>query len=75
MPISRNTWMACGRTEDGSEPAEETMTPRGARERAIPSAIWLRAEFATHRNRMCPGRKALRIAASIIHSGGTPPVP
>lgn len=52
IPISRRTEIASGRTEVGREPADQTLTPGGAIECAIPSAIWLRAELATHRNRM-----------------------
>ena len=72
MPISPRARTACGRTMEGTEPAEDTRTPSGASDRAMPSAIWLRAELATQRNRMCLGRSARRIPASIIHSGGTP---
>ncbi len=68
MPISRRTHIASGRTEAGDDPAEETITPRGASERPIPSAIWLRAEFATQRNRMCRGRRLRRASAPVLHS-------
>jgi hypothetical protein len=43
--------MASGFTRDGLDPADETSTPAGASARAMPSAIWLRAELATQRNR------------------------
>jgi hypothetical protein len=52
IPISLSAAIASGRTLVGREPADHIFTPGGARERAIPSAIWLRAEFATHRNRI-----------------------
>jgi hypothetical protein len=52
IPISASTSMASGRTRVGCEPAERIVTPAGASERASPSAIWLRAEFATQRKRM-----------------------
>ena len=68
MPISLRTWIACGRTEAGDDQAEETFTPSGARERAIPSAIWLRAEFATQRNRMCCGFIDRSSATSVLQS-------
>jgi hypothetical protein len=51
IPISRSTAIASGLTDVGRDPADQIFIPEGARERAIPSAIWLRAEFATHRNR------------------------
>jgi hypothetical protein len=44
--------MASGRTVVGLDPADQTLTPGGATDLAIPSAIWLRAELATHRNRI-----------------------
>ena len=70
MPISSRTRIASGRTDAGNDPAEDTLTPCGARERAIPSAIGLRAEFATQRNRMCRGRIARSSAASVLQSPG-----
>ena len=67
MPISRSASTACGRTDVGSEPAEDTFTSGGARLRAMPSAIWLLAEFATHRKRMCRGPSSLRCSVSATH--------
>jgi hypothetical protein len=34
-----------------ADPADEIFTPAGASDRATPSAIWLRAEFAAPRKR------------------------
>ena len=64
------TSMACGRTWVGTEPAEETVTPFGANARAMPSAIWLLAEFATQRKRKCLGASARSTDASSFHRGG-----
>jgi hypothetical protein len=52
FPISRITVIAAGRTDVGRDPADQILTPEGASDFAIPSAIWLRAELATHRKRM-----------------------
>jgi hypothetical protein len=49
MPISFKTAMASGRTLVGREPADQTLTSGGRKARAMPSAIWLRAELATQR--------------------------
>jgi hypothetical protein len=54
-PISSSARIASGFTCDGCDPADEILTSPGARERAIPSAIWLRAEFATQRKSRCRG--------------------
>ncbi len=43
MPISESAFTASGLSLDGWDPADETLTDGGARDRAIPSAIWLRA--------------------------------
>jgi hypothetical protein len=51
-PISFKTATASGRTLVGREPADHTWMPGGTMVRATPSAIWLRAEFATQRKRM-----------------------
>jgi hypothetical protein len=51
MPISAMASIAYGFTLDGCEPALETSTLEPRSLRARPSAIWLRAEFATHRNK------------------------
>jgi len=56
MPISFNTAMASARTLVGCEPADHTRVSADTRVRAIPSASWLRAEFATHRNNSPRGR-------------------
>jgi hypothetical protein len=56
--------MASGFTREGCEPAEEMVTADGATERAMPSAIWLRAEFATQRKRMWRGLAARSCSAS-----------
>src|SRR5438445_12506396 len=52
MPFSCNASTASGFSRPGSEPALKNRYPSGAMARARPSAIWLRAEFATHRNRI-----------------------
>jgi len=52
IPISSRTAMASGRTLVGREPADQTLVPAGASERATPSAIGLRAELATQRKRI-----------------------
>jgi hypothetical protein len=52
IPISRSAMIASGRTDVGLDPADQISRPRGARDLAIPSAIWLRAEFAAHKNKM-----------------------
>ncbi len=70
MPISSRTRIAWGRMGAGEDPAEEMTRCAGARDRAIPSAIWLRAEFATQRNRMCRGGNAPSSAASVLQSPG-----
>jgi len=46
-----------------ADPADEIFMPAGASDLAIPSAIWLRAEFATQRNRKCLGWSARSSAA------------
>ena len=69
IPISSSTAIAWGRTDVGAEPADEILTPGGASARAMPSASWLRAEFATHRKRMCFGPRARRSEASVNHDG------
>ena len=55
MPTSRSASMASGLTRDGSEPALCTRTRSPNFARASPSAIWLRAELATQRNRIDEG--------------------
>ena len=50
MPASAITRTASGLTDDGADPALCTRVRAPNRARASPSAIWLRAEFATHRN-------------------------
>ncbi len=72
MPISASAAIASGLTRVGWEPADHTVTPAGASDRAMPSASWLRAEFATQRNSTPRGASARRTAASSSHSGGTP---
>src|SRR5215208_7550294 len=52
IPTSRSASIASGLTRDGSEPALWTRTRSPNFARARPSAIWLRAEFATHRKRI-----------------------
>lgn len=54
----------------GCDPADATSTPAGASARAMASAIWLRAEFATHMNRMKRGSSACATAASICQGSG-----
>jgi hypothetical protein len=67
MPISSSTLTASGFTREGADPAEETFTPAGASARAMPSAIWLRAELATQRKRTCRGLAARSFSASASH--------
>ena len=55
IPISASASTASGLSREGCEPADEIFTVGGARARAMPSAIWLRAELATHRKRTCLG--------------------
>ena len=52
IPISAIARIAYGLTRDGSDPADCTRTSWPNNCRARPSAIWLRAEFATHKNKM-----------------------
>src|SRR3546814_19498031 len=52
MPISAIASTAEGFTREGAEPALITVARSPSRWRARPSAIWLRAELATQRNRM-----------------------
>ena len=69
MPASRSAATASGRTEVGSDPAEETRTPSGARCRPIASPSWLRAELATHRRARGWGRLS---GARGLHSSRRP---
>ncbi len=64
IPISSSAWMASGLTREGRDPADEMMRPGGASLRAMPSAIWLRAEFATQRNRTWRGESSRSSSAS-----------
>ena len=50
MPTSAMACAASGLTDEGADPALCTRARLPNRARASPSAIWLRAEFATHRN-------------------------
>ena len=64
MPISSSARMASGFTRDGCDPADETVPPAGASDRAIPSASWLRAELATQRKRTWRGASSRSSSAS-----------
>jgi hypothetical protein len=65
IPISRSTAIASERMDAGLDPADRISTPGGAGVRAIPSAIWLRAEFATHKSgSFCVGAALERIDVS-----------
>src|SRR5262249_5494258 len=57
------TSMAAGWRRPGSVPALQTSVPAGARARARPSAIWLRAELCTH-------RKTTRLGGAETKGGG-----
>src|SRR5262249_17789557 len=78
IPDSSIAWTASGWTRVASLPALHTRTPSGARARANPSAIWLRAELWTQRKTTARGgaatdsERALMARPKLAHapSGG-----
>ena len=66
---------ASGETRVGAEPADDTCTDGGDRERVIPSAIWLLGGLATQRKRMWAGWTLRSTAASTSQRAGRPGTP